>query len=661
VVFDVYYSLVVRKEVSALKTLAFENFSDLSVKPFPADYTALGEYHYKPPEGNRGRWYESTNRRGWLVIEDDGRHRMIQTGDGDKELVRILVTGDPLWTDYTLKARLQPLRDDGFVGIVFRYETSRTNYRFGFDSGKYLRLIKDYHRTHDTLAEMRFEYSCERIYELEVRIEGDHILAYVDGELKFELHDGNYPRGRVGIAAQVPAAFDELQVTAEDPIYTAFIQTRDREQRELDELREQYPKPVLWKQIDTKGFGVGRHIRFGHLTGKDRLDVVLAQNIKLQPERDNLTTTRCLTALDLDGNVLWQFGEPSSDPDAGLATCDVPVQIYDIDGDGKDEVLCIKNFKLYVLNGQDGTVESVMPLPMNPEDENRYGRLTGDSIIIANFRGEPRPSDIVIKNRYKQVWAYDNQFNLLWTHRCRNTGHFAVPYDFDSDGRDDLFIGYTLIGPDGDVKWSKDWGDHTDEIAIGPFDPNREDVQIALVCGEEGFNILSPDGEVLHRDFLGHAQRLSAAKFRADLDGLQFYVITFWGNPGIISFHDCRGKKLFNFEPTTTGNVLNPVNWTGNGTELALLSGSRKHGGMLDGYGHTAVVFPDDGHPEMCAEALDLTGDARDEIVLWDLERMWIYTQAEHFRGDRIYKPIRYPHYNASDYRAEISLPAPIS
>ena len=636
-----------------MKTLAFEDFSDLSPGLFPADYTATGEYHYKPPEGNRGRWYESTNRQGWMVIEDDGRHRMIQRGNRDNRLVRTLVTGDPSWTDYTLRVRLQPFRDDGFVGVVFRYETGRSRYRFGFDAGNTLKLIKDYHEEHHILAEMPFEYSLESIYELEVKVERDHILAYVDGDLKFDVQDRSYPSGKVGIAALVPAAFDELEVTAEDSVYTSYIQTRDRKQRELDELREQYPKPVLWKQIDTKGFGAGRHIRFGHLVNRDRLDFVLAQNIKLQ--RD-IATTRCLTAMDLDGNILWQFGEPSSDPDAGMATFDVPFQIYDIDGDGKDEVLCMKNFKLYVLNGQDGSVKSVVPLPMDPPDENHYGRLHGDCIVIANFRGEPRPSDIVIKNRYRQVWAYDNRFNLLWTHQC-STGHFAIPYDFDGDGRDDLFIGYTLIGPDGDMKWSKDWGDHTDEIAIGPFDPGRDDVQIAIVCGEEGFNILSPEGEVLHRDHLGHAQRLSAAKFRPDMDGLQFYVITFWGNPGIISFHDCTGRKLFNFEPTTTGNVLNPVNWKGDGTELALLSGSIEHGGMLDGYGRTVVVFPDDGHPELCAEALDLTGDARDEIVLWDLERIWIYTQDEPFRGDRIYKPIRYPHYNASDYRAEISLP----
>jgi len=653
-----------------MKTLAFEDFSDLSVGPFPCDNSAVGEYHYRPPAGNRGRWYEGTNWHGWrpsaawAVIEDDGRHRLLQTFDRG-EPMRMLVTGHPLWSDYSVEVRLQPLTDRGFVGVLFRYQTSRTHYRFGLDgTTDTLKLVRADHEVQQTLAQKRFECSCDQVYTLTIEARGDRIRALVDGEVHFELQNDAYAWGRVGLCALTPALFDSCMVTSEESACTTFIQTRDKEQRQLDELREQYPKPVLWKQIDTRGFGTGRHIRFGHLTGGGNLEMVLAQNMKLTPANDNLATVRCLTALDLDGNVLWQFGDPSADPDAGMLTADVPVQIYDIDGDGRDEVLCLKNFKLYVLNGGDGTVKSVFHLPQDPQDENNFGRLTGDSIIIANFRGLPRPADIVVKSRYKQVWAYDNEFNLLWTHRC-NTGHFAVPYDFDGDGRDDLFVGYTLIGPDGDVRWSLDWGDHTDEIAIGPFDmaqgrpfdPSRDDVQIAIVCGAEGFNILSPEGEVLYRERLGHAQRLSAAKFRHDLEGLQFYVVTFWGNPGIISLHDCTGKSLLEFEPGVTGSVLNPVNWTGEGTELALLSGSVEHGGMIDGHGRRVVLFPDDGHPELCAEALDLTGDARDEVVLWDLERIWIYTQDHPFIGDRIYTPVRYPHYNASNYRAEISLP----
>jgi hypothetical protein len=79
-------------------------------------------------------------------------------------------------------------------------------------------------------------------------------------------------------------------------------------------------------------------------------------------------------------------------------------------------------------------------------------------------------------------------------------------------------------------------------------------------------------------------------------------------------------------------------------------------------------MFPADGHPEMCAAVLDLTGDPRDEIVLWDRDRVWIYTQNQSFdhwasrtkarTNGKVYAPIRHPHYNDSNYRISESLPA---
>ena len=78
---------------------------------------------------------------------------------------------------------------------------------------------------------------------------------------------------------------------------------------------------------------------------------------------------------------------------------------------------------------------------------------------------------------------------------------------------------------------------------------------------------------------------------------------------------------------------------------------------MIDGYGRRVVLFPDDGHPDMCAMAANMTGDIRDEILLWNQEKMYIYTQDRPFTGEKIYSPIRYPHHGESNYRAEISLP----
>jgi rhamnogalacturonan endolyase len=100
------------------------------------------------------------------------------------------------------------------------------------------------------------------------------------------------------------------------------------------------------------------------------------------------------------------------------------------------------------------------------------------------------------------------------------------------------------------------------------------------------------------------------------------------------------------------------VNWRGDGVEFALLSGNVREGGLMDGRLRRVVAFPDDGHPDLACQAIDLTGDARDEIVLWDQTRVWIYTQDRPFTGERIYAPTRNPTYNDSNYRAAVSRPA---
>ena len=76
----------------------------------------------------------------------------------------------------------------------------------------------------------------------------------------------------------------------------------------------------------------------------------------------------------------------------------------------------------------------------------------------------------------------------------------------------------------------------------------------------------------------------------------------------------------------------------------------------IDGDGKRVVAFPDDGHPTYCCEAIDLMGDSRDELVVWDYKSMYIYTQKDNSMKDA-YKPIKYPHYNASNYRGEYSYP----
>jgi hypothetical protein len=147
------------------------------------------------------------------------------------------------------------------------------------------------------------------------------------------------------------------------------------------------------------------------------------------------------------------------------------------------------------------------------------------------------------------------------------------------------------------------------------------------------------------------------AKLRPDVPGLQIATINFWKNPGILTVFDADGNLLTQAEPHHCGSMILPVNWRGDGQEFLLLSGDVKQGGMLDGRLRRAVMFPDDGHPDLAAMVLNVTGDARDEILLWDQNRVWIYTQDGPAPAGKVYTPRRNSLYNDSNYRAQVSLP----
>ena len=62
-------------------------------------------------------------------------------------------------------------------------------------------------------------------------------------------------------------------------------------------------------------------------------------------------------------------------------------------------------------------------------------------------------------------------------------------------------------------------------------------------------------------------------------------------------------------------------------------------------------------NPDMCNAVLDITGDCRDEVVVWDPYEIWIYTQSDNPRQGKLYNPQRNPLYNYSNYQATVSLP----
>jgi hypothetical protein len=134
-------------------------------------------------------------------------------------------------------------------------------------------------------------------------------------------------------------------------------------------------------------------IRIGDLNGDGAPDILFVQNLY------GPRIITCLTAATLAGEVLWQTGVPSKDN--GRAYGDLPVQIYDWDRDGTNEVLYVLqatyldapapvaqnirerapryegNATLRVLDGRTGREKARFALPAPADDSFLFADLTG--------------------------------------------------------------------------------------------------------------------------------------------------------------------------------------------------------------------------------------------------------------------------------------------
>jgi hypothetical protein len=564
-----------------------------------------------------------------------------------------------------VSAKVRPLSLTESAGIVFRYHTNRHYYVFSISGGGKARLalklpIEQKIRVVDwkELGSADVSYDVRQYHELKVENDGPKIRAYFDGRLVIEASDGDILSGRAGLTANIPARFTDFVVSAPEALARRIRDGIVARDKEIASLRAANPQPKLWKKFSAPKWGAGRNVRFGDLDGDGRIDMLIAQNIP-KVRGDAFDHISCLTAVTLDGKVLWQIGRP--DPRNTLLTNDTPFQIHDFDGDGSNEVVMVKDFQIQVLEGATGKAlkrEWAPPAPA-ANRERPYELNSGDSMIFLNLTGKKGRQELLLKDRYNTFWVFDNELKLLWS-GAGQTGHYPYPYDFDGDGKDEFVIGFALWNAAGKPLWSHDaqMKDHTDAISVGNYTGDPQARPRVYSCGsDEGLVVISADGKILKQVRIGHAQTQSVARYRPEAQGLQIMTANFWRNTGIVTLFDADANILGQEEIIPGSSHLQPVNWRGDGQEFAMLSANVREGGMIDGQLRRVVMFPDDGHPDLAYQVLDVTGDERDEIIVWDADSVWIYTQDRPFTGKRMYKPVRNPMYNDSNYRATVSLP----
>ena len=457
------------------------------------------------------------------ILEEYHGAETISTMHGWRTPWLTLSMGDVDWKDYSVETTVKPsaaLTGGEFTtaGLAFRYQTPRHFYAFMLqknqEAGLYYRPF-DREATREAeawikLGSVPLEVVPGRSYRVKVQVEGQDIRCSVDGKEVIRGRDARIGSGRVALLADNPAEFGPVSVEG-------------TLERKSEPPLPACARPKLVQEINlgpTKSDD--RSLYFYDVDTDKELEIIITERMK-----DN-SSYRCI---EFDGKELWRvdgikypLGENSSDE---------PVCVFDINGDGKNEVVMAADLKLQVREGRTGrllmSTDAPKPNQYLGDKTYRYERQLGEYIRPVRL-SKADPPGFYFKDKYTNIWVYDHKLQLKW-HRAMNTGHRPTAIDFNNDGRNEILASFTFMdAADGSTLWQlPNLSDHLDNTLYQSLDPGKKPKRLYLAFGENGLlEVEAETGKILYRGQLGHIQLVNIADFVPETPGLELLTQTRW-------------------------------------------------------------------------------------------------------------------------------------
>ncbi len=370
---------------------------------------------------------------------------------------------------------------------------------------------------------------------------------------------------------------------------------------------EGVPLVTPWKRITPEPAWAGAWIVAGDIDGDGQVEIVSARNVDVR----DVHYTCSVIAYKLDGSELWRWG------DAALGQnelqFDVACQIHDWNGDGRNEVVVITQDVVIELDGATGQETHRLPIP----------HQASDSLVFANLSGGDQPTDILIKTRYSQVWAYTRGGTLLWTYEVPEgygTAHQPRPVDINHDGRDEIMVGYAMLSADGERLWGLEGNDlplltgHLDCIRVFRDAPSPVDMRLVFtLCSAGCIAMIDGEGELVWSVTGHHFESIDVGKVCPDVPGKQI----------VVDIDHCeQGRSplwLMNESGDLLGQIVTDnsrhhrlVDWYGTGMDSIVLGTA---GAMFDGIGAKVARFDIAASDTGMCEVANIAGAGRQDII----------------------------------------------